>query len=69
MDDSVSRKPDIEDNLTLNLSEFASALRALKIDLDEDGIRDLFHVSDGNQDGVLDIAEFFSMLQSMLEEE
>ena len=60
---------DIEDNLTLNLSEFESALRALKIDLDEDGIRDLFHVSDGNQDGVLDIAEFFSMLQSKLEEE
>tara|TARA_X000000368_G_C23018338_1_gene706834 strand:+ start:133 stop:1785 length:1653 start_codon:yes stop_codon:yes gene_type:complete len=53
----------------LTLSEFISAMKALKLDFSNDEYRVLFHKADTDNNGVIDIDEFLSSVEQIDEEE
>ena len=53
----------------LTLSEFISAMKALKFDFSNDEYRVLFHKADTDNNGVIDIDEFLSSVEQIDEEE
>ena len=53
----------------LTLSEFISAMKALKLDFSNDEYRVLFHKADTDNNGVIDIDEFLSSVEHIDEEE
>ena len=52
----------------LTLSEFISAMKALKLDFSNDEYRVLFHKADTDNNGVIDIDEFLSSVEEIEEE-
>ena len=59
---------DIEGNNHLNLNEFQSAMRSLGSDLSDFALRNMFHESDNDDDGVIDIDEFLGQFESISDE-
>ena len=53
----------------LTLSEFISAMKALKFDFSNDEYRVLFHKADTDNNGVIDIDEFLSSVEQIDDEE
>tara|TARA_B100001778_G_scaffold60691_1_gene47251 strand:- start:79 stop:927 length:849 start_codon:yes stop_codon:yes gene_type:complete len=53
----------------LTLSEFISAMKALKLDFSNDEYRVLFHKADTDNNGVIDIDEFLSSVEQIDDEE
>ena len=53
----------------LTLPEFINALKALDIDYSNDEFRDIFHKSDGDENGVIDIDEFITTFENEFLEE
>ena len=53
----------------LTLSEFISAMKALKLDFSNDEYRVLFHKADTDNNGVIDIDEFLSSVEHIDDEE
>ena len=50
---------DVDDNKSLNLREFMSAISALGVNTDNPStLREYFHQADNNRDGIIDIDEF-----------
>ena len=59
---------DIGQKNHLTLREFQSALKALGYTYSSDESRTIFHEADMNEDGVIDIDEFFAMVEDIADE-